>query len=284
MTNKNRTQTPLVSVVVPILNGMRYLDHTMESILAQDYPNVELVIVDGGSIDGSREWVENFAAMPATKDFLTPGSGAAANWTRCSELATGDYVKLVCQDDLLYPSALSAQVQDFLDHPQAKIAFAQRDIISASGKVLIKSRGCQGLDQGLVSGHSALLAGYVSGTNIYGEPEAVMFERVTMQSALPWEDAEPFLLDMFFYSKILDQHPAVVRHQSIGAFRISSASWSTKLVSEQRRQFKSWQCDAARRLGRVSRLQKTRATLNNEKTSLLRRMAYLWLGLKNQME
>ncbi len=275
--------TPLVSVVIPLYNGMTYLQETLDSILAQTYAHVEIVITDGGSTDGSCEWLKEYDENPIVKGYLPTGSGAAANWTYACELSTGKYVKLLCQDDILYPHALEQQVQDLENFPSARIAFAQRDMIDSNGKVLSRRRGCQGMPAGLVSGKAALLAGYRAGTNIFGEPEAVLFERNAMLAALPWSDEEPFLLDMFFYSKILANHPAVTRKETVGAFRISSASWSTRLVSEQRKQFRSWQHDAAQIVGEVSWKDHSLAFLNNEKTTLLRRSAYTWLNLRNQM-
>jgi glycosyltransferase involved in cell wall biosynthesis len=274
---------PLVSVVIPLYNGMAYLQESLHSVLTQTYPNVEIVITDGGSTDGSREWLESFTTNLVVKGFLPDGSGAAANWTHACELSRGKYVKLLCQDDLIYPNALASQVEDLESFPSARIAFAQRDMIDAKGAILSRKRGCQGVPEGFVSGHEALLAGYRAGTNIYGEPEAVLFERDAMLEALPWTDTEPFLLDMFFYSKILSKHPAVIRKEAVGAFRISNSSWSTRLVTEQRKQFRSWQSDAASIVGNVNWRDHTLAFLNNEKTTLLRRSAYAWLKLRKQM-
>ena len=274
---------PLVSVVIPLYNGMTYLQESLNSILNQTYQNIEIVITDGGSTDGSAEWLRDYEIHPITKGYLPQGSGAAANWTHACELSSGKYVKLLCQDDVIYPHAVERQVQDLENFPSARIAFAQRDMVDANGRILSRARGCQGMPKGFIPGKQALLAGYRAGTNIYGEPEAVLFERDAMLAALPWSDDEPFLLDMFFYSKVLANHPAVVRKESVGAFRISSASWSTRLVSEQRKQFRSWQRNAASLVGKVSLRDHALAFLNNEKTTLLRRSAYTWLRLRNQM-
>ena len=275
--------TPLVSVVIPVFNGMKYLTETVASVQAQTYPNIELVLVDGGSTDGSKEWIEAFPGK-AIKDYLLQGSGAEKNWTRTCELSSGAFVKLLCQDDVIYPHAVQDQVSDFKHHPSAKIAFAQRDIIGPSGQMLSRSRGCQGMPAGLIDGKQALLAGYRAGTNIFGEPEAVMFERQGMESALPWDDQYPFLLDLFFYTKILRNSPAVVRRESIGAFRISSSSWSTRLVSEQRKQFRAWQKQTAGFIDDAHVSDHVLAFINNEKTTLLRRAAYRWLKLKGNMD
>lgn len=275
--------TPLVSVVIPLYNGMTYLQETLDSVLAQTYAHVEIVITDGGSTDGSCEWLQEYGDNPLVKGYLPTGSGAAENWTHACELSSGKYVKLLCQDDLLYPHALEQQVQDLENFPSARIAFAQRDMIGARGEILSRERGCQGMSEGFIPGHEALLAGYRAGTNVYGEPEAVLFERDAMLEALPWTDMEPFLIDMFFYSRILSKHPAVIRKEAVGAFRISDSSWSTRLVTEQRRQFRSWQRDAAEIIGDVNWRDHTLAFVNNEKTTLLRRSAYAWLKIRKQM-
>jgi glycosyltransferase involved in cell wall biosynthesis len=274
---------PLVSVVIPVFNGKPFLQFALDSVLQQTYPNIEIVITDGGSLDGSKEWLENYSDYDVVKGYLPIGSGAAANWTLACELSSGEYVKLLCQDDLLYPNAVSVQVGDLQDNPEARIAFARRDIIDSKGKILSYARGCQGLEVGLVSGRAALLAGYRAGTNIYGEPEAVLFERQAMLKALPWQDTEPFMLDVLFYTKVLKNYPAVVRMESVGAFRVSASSWSTRLVREHRKQFRSWQQQVRGFLGPLSLWDRTVGIVNTEKTTQIRRVAYTWLTLRNRM-
>ena len=276
--------TPLVSVVMPVYNGLPYLPTSVQSILDQRYPNVEIVLVDGGSTDGSREWVEAFEHPRVIKDYLPAGTPAGITWTRASELATGEYVKLLCQDDLLYVDALGLQVADLRSAPSAGMAIAERDMISASGRVLFRARGCAGLHNGLVNGVRALEIGARQGANIYGEPLAVLFRRVPMQAALPWEDDRPFLLDMFFYAKVLRHHDLMVRHESIGAFRISASSWSTRLAGKQREQFRAWQEFVERDVSPQPWYRVAQARLNNEKTTLLRRGAYSWLGIRGDLE
>jgi glycosyltransferase involved in cell wall biosynthesis len=275
---------PLVSVVIPLFNGEPFLLLTLNSVLSQSYPNIEIVITDGGSTDSSKQWLENYSEHKVVKGYLPPGSGAAANWTLACELSSGKYVKLLCQDDLLYPDAITLQVKDLEENPKARIAFAQRDIIDANEKILSRARGCQGMNVGLVAGQVALRAGFRAGTNIFGEPEAVLFEREAMLESLPWEDSEPFLLDMFFYSKILTNYPAVVRKEAVGAFRVSSSSWSTRLVREHRRQFRSWQRQTVSLIGEVKWWDHALAFVNNEKTTQLRIAAYMWLRSRNKMD
>lgn len=274
---------PLVSVVMPIYNGLPYLIETVDSILTQTYEPIEIVLVDGGSSDGSREWVESFEHPRVVKDYLPPGTPAATTWTRASELATGAYVKLLCQDDLIYPLAIERQVADLDAYPSAGMAIVQRDMVSATGRIVAHARGCAGLPQGLVNGVRALEIGARRGTNIFGEPLTGLFRREAMDAALPWDDTHPFLLDMFFYAKVLSHHDLVVRKESLGAFRISTSSWSTRLADRQRAQFIAWQQHVERDVSPQPWYRVAQARVNNERTTWLRRGAYAWLRRKGDL-
>ena len=129
----------------------------------------------------------------------------------------------------------------------------------------------------------SLEVGAWQGANIFGEPLAVLFRREPMQAALPWNDEHPFLLDMFFYAKVLQHHDLVVRKESIGAFRISTSSWSTRLAARQKEQFIAWQRHIEQDVCPQPWYRIAQARLNNEKTTLLRRGAYAWLRRRGDL-
>ena len=129
---------PLVSIVIPTFNGLPYVEQAYRSCLEQTYPNIEICVSDGGSTDGTVEWIKELPASVRT-DFLPAGTTAAHNWTHATQMASGDFIKLLCQDDLLYPTAVERQVTDLAEHRDAAVAAAQRDVISASG--IARTRG-----------------------------------------------------------------------------------------------------------------------------------------------
>ena len=103
--------TPRVSVVVPAYNSVAFIDATMRSILAQTFSDFELVVSDHSSTDGTWEALQQFTADPRVRlSRLASGGGAPANWNAVTDLATGEFIKLVCGDDLLYPDSLAEQV------------------------------------------------------------------------------------------------------------------------------------------------------------------------------
>lgn len=272
-----------MSIVIPAFNGLPYIKQAFQSCLDQTYPNIEICISDGGSTDGTTEWVQALPESVRTK-FLPPGTTASQNWTQATEMASGDFVKLLCQDDLLYPTATEEQVLDLVNHPEASLAVAKRDIISASGRVIGRGRGLHGLTAGEHSGADVLQAVYLGGTNVLGEPHAILFRREVALSVMPWSANRPYLLDLDTYTTVLEEESVVVvaRKESIGAFRVSTSSWSTRLVSSQIEQMTAWQREYEARWhpGVFARV---RATTALYKQHLLRLLAYSWLSFRRDM-
>lgn len=274
-----------MSVVVPVFNGLPHLTVLVESILAQTHGFLDVVFVDGGSSDESLSFLQSIAD-PRVRVLTNPrGTSAAANWDAASQSARGEFVKLVCQDDLLYPDAIAKQVSDLSGSPTAVMAIAQRDIVDAHGAVVYRNRGCAGLRPGVVNGNDAIRVAYLRGTNVFGEPVTVLFRRDSLMDALSWDDTNPFLLDLTLYAKVSRTGDVVVRKESIGAFRVSAQSWSTRLVGEQVRQFRSWQAAFAASLPTPpSARDRRRAFVGLHSQALLRRGAYRWLRIKGSLE
>jgi glycosyltransferase involved in cell wall biosynthesis len=278
------SMTPLASVVVPVFNGLPYLRDLVAALLAQDYPNLEIVLTDGGSSDGSLEYLNGIDDSRVRVIAMPAGTTAAGNWTAATEAATGEFVKLICQDDLIDPTTISRQVHDLLSHPDAVMAIAPRRIIDARGGTLVSRRGCQGLASGEHDAALVVRRCYVEGANVIGEPLAVMFRRDPLLQAMPWDDSNPLMLDISLYAKVAKLGTAVVRDGVVGAFRVSDSSWSTRLARVQRAQFAAWQYDYAASLEpQPGRLERARARLGMERQALNRRIAYRVLRLRGAL-
>jgi len=271
----------LVSVVVPVFNGLPHLRELTESLLAQDYPDLEIVFSEGGSTDGSPAYLASITDPRVRVVTAPPNSGAAGNWTHASEAANGEFIKLVCQDDLIRPFAVSRQVAALEAHPPAVMAIAQRDIVDANGTVLYPSRGTAGLGAGVVSGRRVIRTCYLQGTNVIGEPLAVLFRREPFLASMPWDDSNPLVLDLLMYEKVAALGDVVVDKTSLGGFRVSTSSWSTRLAGVQRQQFEKWQADyAASASPTPTATERSRAKAGVWTQTMLRLGAYKWLSMK----
>lgn len=274
----------LVSVVVPVYNGMAHLSETISSIIKQTYRDLEIVLVDGGSTDGSREWIATLDDPRIRVVLMPPGTSAAENWTASCREASGEYVKLLCQDDVLAPEAIELQVQDLEQAPVAVMAVAQRDIIDAQGRVLVSQQGGTGLTSGVMQGDSAVRAAYLVGTNVLGEPLAVLFRRDALIEQLPWDDSIPLMLDVDMYSRVAHGKRIVVRKESVGAFRVSTSSWSTRLARQHTKQYSEWQRSwAPHAQPPITQRERVRGYVGMHARALMRRLAYAWLHLRGSL-
>jgi glycosyltransferase involved in cell wall biosynthesis len=105
-------EEPLVSVILPIYNGERFIEATLTSALAQAYRRLEIIVVDDGSRDRSREIVEAFAARdPRVRLIVQANRGVAAARNRGIAEARGEFVAPLDADDVWDPSKIERQVR-----------------------------------------------------------------------------------------------------------------------------------------------------------------------------
>ena len=116
---ESRTARPRVSVLLPARNEERFLEQAVESILRQTEPNFELIVVDDGSTDDSREIIERLAASDRRiKLIRQPLTGIVAALNRGMREASGSYLARMDADDLAHPKRLELQAHYLDRHPR----------------------------------------------------------------------------------------------------------------------------------------------------------------------
>ncbi len=118
--------TPLVSVIVPVYNGEQRLRAALDSIFAQDYPALEVFVVDDGSRDGSEAIARSF---PRVNYIYQPNSGVAVARNSALARARGEYVAFLDQDDRWAPTKTSRQVEYLQVHPDVWILYSYMENI-----------------------------------------------------------------------------------------------------------------------------------------------------------
>lgn len=268
-----------VSIVIPAYNNVRYIAETLDSVLNQTYNDYEVVIADHSSTDGTQAVIDGYKGNPKLR-ILSPtpaGGGAQANWNRVSSEAKGTFVKLVCGDDLIAPTALAEQVRAFEENPSAVLVASQRDLVDSNGDVFVRSRGLQSIS-GLVSGADAVRATVVAGANIFGEPACVMFRRDLLQEEGGWDNTNPYLIDEATYARICFHGDVVAIRRSLATFRISASQWSVRLAKQQSDQAISFHEQIAREHpGVLSRFDLLLGNIRAIGMSYARRLAYIRL-------
>lgn len=122
------TYKPKVSIIVPVYNTERYVANCLDSLLAQTYRNVEIIAVNDGSTDGSREILDRYAKEKGVKVVVRPNGGLSAARNSGMEVATGEWLMFVDSDDAVHPELIERSMRiatetgvDFVRHEDRNV-------------------------------------------------------------------------------------------------------------------------------------------------------------------
>ena len=128
---------PLVSVITMVLNGVKYLEPCIESILSQSYAYIEHVVVDGDSSDGTVEMLASYATRyPHRITFISePDRGSGDAWNKGLRIAKGEILGWVGADDTYEPDAVENVVNFFKSNPEADFVYGSLNYIDNKGEI-----------------------------------------------------------------------------------------------------------------------------------------------------
>ncbi len=127
------TKTPLVSVILPVYNGERYLQETLDSIREQSYPRLEVIVVNDGSTDGSLD-ILKVAQPDVLLDIENGGVAKARNIGL--QHASGEFICFIDQDDLWEPGKTSLQVAAMRANTEHMYGICQQQFFVKDGEQL----------------------------------------------------------------------------------------------------------------------------------------------------
>jgi glycosyltransferase involved in cell wall biosynthesis len=134
------TKGPLVSIITPVRNGIKYLEECIQSVLNQTYANIEHVFIDGGSSDGTVEMLTQYQSKyPGRIRFTSePDSSAGEAWNKGWKIARGDILGWLGADDVYEPDAIMTVAEFFQTRPEAYFVFGGCNFINEKGRVIGK--------------------------------------------------------------------------------------------------------------------------------------------------
>ena len=124
---------PLVSIITPAYNRASYLDETIQSVLNQDYPRIEYIVLDDGSTDNTKEVLEKYTGQIIWETH--PNMGETRTVNKGWSMAQGDIVAVVNSDDPLLPGAVSAAVAFMQAHPDILVAYPDWNMIGSGSEL-----------------------------------------------------------------------------------------------------------------------------------------------------
>jgi len=125
---------PAVSVVTPVYNLASHIEETVLSVLAQDYPRLEYIVMDGGSTDGTLEILRRYEGR--LKLFSGPDNGVAQAVNRGFQHSHGEIFTFLNGDDAYLPGAVRTAAEYLSEHPEAGGVYGEAEWISEDGRVL----------------------------------------------------------------------------------------------------------------------------------------------------
>ncbi|HNK63151.1 MAG TPA: glycosyltransferase family 2 protein [Anaerolineales bacterium] len=183
---------PLVSIITPSFNQAHFLEATIRSVLEQDYPNIEYIVIDGGSTDGSVDIIKKYKGRIAAW-VSEPDKGQTDAINKGFASAKGEILAWINSDDTYHPGAVSAAVRFLSEDPEAGMVYADCDFIDETGRVIGRFASRQ-------TDYAKLRRGYVH------IPQQTMFFR-----AKYWQQLGP-LDPSFYFAMDYDLWVRIARH------------------------------------------------------------------------
>lgn len=209
-------------------NGGSTITRTIESVLSSTpRDSVDaIVIADNNSSDDTCERVRTFTDLRIIVHTSPVSLSLAQNWNRCVELASADLIKVVCADDLIYPTCVASQ-RKILSRSDVALTACRIDIISPDGAVLRRGRGLRGFPAS--TGLSEACRRVVrSGENPIGPSAAMMFRREDFLATGGFRDDILFPMDVDLAVRLLQFGSLYAQRETLAAFRLSTDSLTSR--------------------------------------------------------
>ena len=149
----------VVSVVIPVFNGAAFVAKAVASVRAQNLPDVEIIVVDDGSTDGTQTVLAQLAATSGIRWFQQDHGGPARSRNRGIREASGEFIALLDCDDIWLPGKLDAQLQIFSARPEVGLVHTDYEVVDEQGGVedrVAARRSPEPLVRAFAGGHTAL--------------------------------------------------------------------------------------------------------------------------------
>jgi glycosyltransferase involved in cell wall biosynthesis len=221
---------------MPVFRSEQYIRDAIESVLNQSFRDFELIVFDDASPDRTYEIASQIRDSRLRVYRNETNIGPEANWNRALAAAAGRFIKLLPGDDVLYAQCLARQVSILQsdDHHDVVLVYCARDIIDSAGKRVMKARYP---GNGVISGARLVRRTVRYGTNIIGEPGAVLFRADAARLIGHFDASLGYVIDLDYWVKLLLLGNAYTIPEALCAFRISGDNWSVELGHQRCNQY-----------------------------------------------
>ncbi len=218
---RTKQQLPKITVVTPVFNGVAHIAETLESVLGQDYPALEYIVVDGGSTDGTLEVIRKFQAnndFPQRISLVVsePDQGMYDAIAKGFERATGDILCYLNADDLFECGGLQSVGEYFAQHGESQVIYHE-DIVLVDGWKYPNARQPKSVDTvDLLRGHILFQDG-------------VFWRRSAYQAVGGMRRDLKLAGDFDLWLRLSARFPLIRRPSHVSCFRVRPGQLSTHM-------------------------------------------------------
>lgn len=210
---------PLVSIVTPTYNQADFLAETIDSVLSQDYPNIQYIVINDGSTDSTEDVLKRYGDRLL---WLTQNNtGQAETLNKGWALATGKYIGYLSSDDLLHSSAISELVDILEQNDDVVCAYPNCNLIDERS-VVIKGRVCKGFN----------LEELVVCQECYIGPGAI-FRSDAFRKVGGWKKSLKLAPDREFWMRLAGCGEFYFLNADLASYRLHRGSISYRYISEE---------------------------------------------------
>lgn len=223
---------PLVSVCIPAYNSSAYIEETIRSVMAQEYQNIELIVVDDRSSDDTvcivkhlQEEDDRIKLFENEKNL-----GMSGNWSRCLELCQGEFVKLICADDMIEPNALKLEAKALMEHPTVNLVESDTRLVDINGKTTgaFKRYHKSGVVDGKKVAKTSLML-----NNFFGAPVNNMIRRSVLEKTGYFDPTFTYILDFDMWVRIACTGDVYIIHELLNRFRVRNDSNTGNMIGKK---------------------------------------------------
>ena len=208
---------PLVSIVTPTFNQASFLEQTINSILSQDYPFIEYIVINDGSTDETAYILEKYKNRLKFVNQKNLGQVSALNygWSLCN----GDILGYISSDDLLDNNAISTLVKKLTNNPSLSVVYGDFRIINGSGR---KIRDLRTGNFNKLKFLNELICPIGPGA---------LFKKDVLKQLKGWDKNYSYIADFVFWIRAIERNKFGKVNKIIASFRRHSASGLVKKIS-----------------------------------------------------
>lgn len=225
---------PLVSVCIPAYNSSAYIEETIRSVMAQEYQNIELIVVDDRSSDDTvcivkhlQEEDDRIKLFENEKNL-----GMSGNWSRCLELCQGEFVKLICADDMIEPNALKLEAKALMEHPTVNLVESDTRLVDINGKTIGRFKRYH--KSGVVDGKKIAKTSLML-NNFFGAPVDNMIRRSILAKTGYFDPDFTYILDFDMWIRIACTGNVYIIHELLNRFQVRNDSNTGVMIRSKRK-------------------------------------------------